>query len=40
LKWLLPKSKDAQAKENLESLISFIRKAEEQVHTYIKFVGD
>jgi hypothetical protein len=40
LKSLLPKSKDAQARENLESLINFIRKAEEQVHTYIKFVGD
>jgi hypothetical protein len=36
---LLPKSKDFQARENLESLINFIRKAEEQVHTYIKFVG-
>ena len=40
LKSLLPKSKDSQARENLESLINFIRKAEEQVHTYIKFVGD
>jgi hypothetical protein len=40
LKSLLPKSEDAQARQSLESLINFIRKAEEQVHTYIKFVGD
>ena len=40
LKSLLSKSQDAQVRENLESLINFIRKAEEQVHTYIKFVGD
>lgn len=40
LKTLLPKGKDAQARENLESLINFIRKADGEVHTYIKFLGD
>ena len=40
LQSLVPKSKDAQARENVGSLINFVRKAHEQVHTYIKFVGD
>ena len=33
-------SKNEQARESLELLIAFVRKAEGQVHTYIKFVGD
>ena len=40
LESLLPKSKDEAAKERLESLVEFIRKADGQIHTYIKFFGN
>lgn len=40
LESLIPKSKDAESRKLLESLIDFIRKAEDQIHTYIKFYGD
>jgi hypothetical protein len=40
LEAVLPKSKDSSARQRLESLIDFIRKAEGKIHTYIKFVGD
>jgi hypothetical protein len=40
LESLRQRSKNEQARESLELLISFVRKAEGQVHTYIKFVGD
>jgi len=33
-------SKNEEARESLELLIAFVRKAEDHVHTYIKFVGD
>jgi len=34
------KSKDAEASESLESIIAFVRKCQNHVHTYVKFVGD
>ncbi len=40
LESILPKSKDSAARESLESLIAFVRKCENNVHTYVKFVGD
>lgn len=40
LESLLPGSKDTEARESLELLITFIRKAGGKVHTYIKFYGD
>ena len=40
LESLLPGSKDAEARQSLESLLTFVRKAEGKVHTYIKFYGD
>jgi hypothetical protein len=40
LESLLPKSKDDEARNSLESVIGFIRKAEGEIHTYIKFYGD
>jgi hypothetical protein len=40
LESILPKSKDSAATESLESLIAFVRTAEDHVHTYITFVGD
>ena len=40
LESILPKSKNPEAKEALESLIAFVRKCENNVHTYVKFVGD
>jgi hypothetical protein len=40
LESLLPKSKDAAARNSLESVIGFIQKAKGEVHTYIKFYGD
>ena len=40
LESLLPRSKDSEARESLESLLTFVRKAENKVHTYIKFYGD
>ena len=40
LESMIPKSKDAAAKESLESLIAFVRRCEDHVHTYVKFVGD
>jgi hypothetical protein len=40
LEAVLPNAKNEEAKRSLESLIRFVRKAEGQIHTYIKFVGD
>ena len=40
LELLLPKSKDSKAESELKSLLTFIRQAEGQIHTYIKFYGD
>jgi hypothetical protein len=40
LESLLPKSRDAEARKRLESLIGFIRKAQGEFQTYIKFYGD
>ena len=40
LESIRPHSKNEQARESLELLIEFVRKAEGQVHTYIKFVGE
>ena len=40
LESLLPKSKNPGARDSLESLLTFVRKAEGNVHTYIKFNGD
>ena len=40
LESILAKSKTPEAKESLESLIAFVRRCENNVHTYVKFVGD
>lgn len=40
LESILPRSKNPEARKYLESLISFVRKCENNVHTYVKFVGD
>ena len=37
---LYPKSKNFHARESLEKLIEFIRSAEDEIHTYVNFVGD
>jgi len=40
LESILPKSKDAAARQSLELLITFVRNAQDKIHTYIKFIGD
>ena len=40
LESIIPKSKDAGTRDDVESLIAFIQKAVDQTHTYIKFYGD
>jgi hypothetical protein len=37
---LLPKSKSEKAMQSLQALVEFARRAEGQIHTYIKFIGD
>jgi len=40
LESILAKSKTDEAKDALESLIAFVRRCQDNVHTYLKFVGD
>jgi hypothetical protein len=40
LEVILPNSKNEKARQSLESLIAFGRKAEGNIHTYLKFIGD
>ena len=40
LESILPKSKNSEAKESLQTLIAFVRRCENNIHTYVKFVGD
>jgi hypothetical protein len=40
LESLLPNCRDEKIRTKLETLITFVRKAEGETHTYIKFIGD
>jgi hypothetical protein len=40
LESMLPHCRDEKIRTKLETLITFVRKAEGEIHTYIKFIGD